>query len=940
MNFRSKLIVLCLLLPLFANAQPSPHITTPKEAYGFNIGEDYHMANYRQLESYWKTLAQESDRMKLVSIGKTSDGRTQYMAILSSPENLKHLDRYREISSKLAHAEGLTEEHAKSLAHEGKAVIWIDGGLHASETVGAQQIIETVYQLVSRTDPETLRFLDDDIVLAVQDNPDGMDMVADWYNREPDPTKRKFEGYGLGLPMLWQKYAGHDNNRDFFMNNLSESTNISRILFREWFPQIMYNHHQAGPPGTVVFVPPFRDPFNYHYDPLIPIDIESVGMAIHSRFVAEDKPGSTMRSGATYSTWYNGGLRTVTYFHNEIGILTEIIGSPNPMQLPLIPSKQLPSNDLPDPVAPQTWHYRQSIEYEITANRAILDYASRNRETLLYNFYKMGRNSIERGNRDSWTATPQRISALEEAAKKEETAHPKRASDTSAGPGSASQAVAAELYDKVLHDPAKRDPRGYILSIDQPDFPTATKFVNALMKSGITVLQAKKDFETAGRHYRAGSYVIKCAQAFRPHILDMFEPQDHPNDFRYPGGPPNPPYDATGYTLAFEMGVHFDRVLDNFDGPFEPIATDLAVVPSGAIAGPAKAAGFLVSHQYNDSFILTNRLLKAGADIYWLEKAPAVDGMQPGTGSLWIPNTPKAKAVVEAATKELGLSAYALASKPSGAAYKLKPVRIALFDQYGGLMPSGWTRFLFEQFEFPYTVVHPQDLDAGDLKSKFDAIVFPDGAIGRPFTGAEGGMMRSSLNSRDPKPEEIPAEYRPWLGRVTGEKTVPELKAFLEAGGSIVTIGGATTLAEHLHLPLESVATEMGPQGKLIPLSHDKFYVPGSLLTMQVNDQNPIAYGMPSAVDVFFDNSPAFHLAADAGIHGVSTIGWFGEGNLLASGWAWGQAYLNHSAAALDASIGKGHLYLFGPEIAFRGQTHATFKLLFNSLLYAGASRS
>jgi hypothetical protein len=605
----------CILLaiaPCFGQAADAPRkITTPKEAIGFNIGDDYHMANYVQLTAYWQTLAKESDRMKLVDIGPTAEGRRQYMAIISSPENLAKLDHYKEISAKLSHAEGLTDQQAHALAEEGRAVVWIDGGLHASETVGSQQLIETVYQLNALTDPETMRFLRDDIVLCVLDNPDGMDLVADWYMREPVPEKRKLDGYAAGVPRLWHKYAGHDNNRDFYMNNMPETTNISHVLFREWYPQIMYNHHQTGPLGAVIFMPPFRDPFNYHYDPLITLKIQAVGTAMHERLVEEGKPGSGMRSAANYSTWYNGGLRTVTYFHNMTGILTEIIGSPTPMQLPLVPARQLPTNDLPDPVAPQLWHYRQSIEYELTNNRAILDYASREREHLLYDTYRMGKNSIERGSEDSWTITPKRIEALDAAAA---AAKPTGTPAPLAPSFDDAKTVPSDLYTKVLHDPAKRDPRGYILSADQPDFPTATKFVNALLKSGVTIEQATADFTVAGKHYTKGSYVVMTAQAYRPHVLDLFEPQDHPNDFAYPGGPPNRPYDATGWTLAFQMGIQFDRELDGFTGPFEKITTDLAAPLPGSISGPAKPAGYLVSHEYNDAFTLTNRLLKAGQE--------------------------------------------------------------------------------------------------------------------------------------------------------------------------------------------------------------------------------------------------------------------------------------------------------------------------------------
>jgi hypothetical protein len=953
MKLRILSLSLCLLAisPSFGQTDGAAprKITTPKEAIGFNMGDDYMMANYTQATAYIKKLATESDRMKLVDLGPTAEGRRQYMVIVTSPENLAKLDHYKEIAAKLSHAEGLTDAQAHALAEEGKAIVWIDGGLHASETVGSQQLVETIYELNAFTDPETMRFLNDDIALLVFANPDGMELVANWYMREPDPAKRVAEGPTGNTPRLWQHYIGHDNNRDFYMNNMPESINMSRALFREYYPQIMYNHHQTGPAGAVIFMPPFRDPFNYHFDPLVPLKIEAVGTAMHERLVEEGKPGSGMRSTAPYSTWYNGGLRTVTYFHNMTGILTEIIGSPTPAPLPLIANRQLPSGDEPFPVAPQLWHYAQSIAYEQTNNRAILDYASRNRTTLLYDVYVMGKNSIQRGSEDSWTITPKRIEALEEAAAKTAPGTGARTGGARAGgrnaapeatpaaptPAPAPEAnpfvrptgLPAALYTTVLHDPAHRDPRGYILSADQPDFPTAVKFVNTLIKSGVTIERATAAFDVEGKHYPANSLIILCAQAYRPQILDMLEPQDHPNDFAYPGAPPTRPYDATGWTLAYQMGVTFDRLYTGFTGPFEKITTDLAAPPAGAIAGPAKPAGYLVSHEYNDAYTLTNRLLKANLPVYWLKQPTSAGGKTLAPGALYIPYSPQSRDLLETATKTLGINAIALTTKPTGDAFQLHPTRIALYDQYGGSMPSGWIRWLFEQFEFPFTVIYPQTLDAGNLNATFDDIVLADGAV---VAAAEGPGNRFGAQ---PKPEQIPAEFRPWLGRITADKTIPQLQKFVESGGTLLAIGSSTKLYTNMHLPIHDALTEV-VKGKEQPVPSERFYIPGSLIRAQVDNTQPVAYGMPSAVDVFFDNSPAYRAAPDASTKGLSTIAYYGEGNLLDSGWAWGQTYLNNSIAVAQDNLGKGKILLYGPEITFRGQPHATFKFLFNGLLY------
>ena len=383
----------------FARAQSVP---TPKSHFGFSIGDNYYLANYTQTEVYLKKIATTSKKVKLQVIGKTEEGRNQYMVIVSDPSNLANVEKYKSIAQKLARAEDLSAAEAKKLSNEGKAVVWIDGGLHATEVVGIHQWIETLYQIITRTDEETNRILKSTIILFVHANPDGQELVSNWYMRNSDTLKRTTSG----LPRLYQKYIGHDNNRDFFMTNMSESRNMSVQQYIEWMPQILYNHHQTGPPGTVVAGPPYRDPFNHVYDPLLMTGIDALGAAMSSRLNTENKPGYTMKGGSVYSTWWNGGLRTTAYYHNIIGLLTEIIGSPTPSSIPLVPQRLIPNSGLPNPILPQKWYFKNSIDYSISLNYAVLNYAARYKDELLYNIYTMGRHSIDAGNKDNWTLYP------------------------------------------------------------------------------------------------------------------------------------------------------------------------------------------------------------------------------------------------------------------------------------------------------------------------------------------------------------------------------------------------------------------------------------------------------------------------------------------------------------------------------------------------------
>ncbi len=924
---RSRLSCLsrALVLPLLLTAgvaQAQGHVTTPKQHFGHAIGDDYWLPNYDQYESYLKTIARESNRAKLVEIGKTAEGRTQYTLIVSAPENIRNLEHYRQIEQRLARAEGLTDTQAHQLAAEGKAVVWIDGGLHATEVLGANQLIQTEYDLLTRTDPETMRILRDDIVLLTNVNPDGMQLVANWYMQEPDSLNRN-----ENIPRLYEKYAGHDDNRDFYMANLPETQNDEKVMFWEWYPIIVYNHHQTGPAGTVVFTPPFRDPFNYVYDPLLVMDIDMVGSAIHTRFAAEGKPGFTMRSGSSYSTWWDGGLRTSVYFHNMIGLLTETIGNPTPTRIPFVPAAQLPHGDLPFPVEPQAWHFRQSIDYMVSANYAVLDIASRRRDEFLYGLYRMGKNSIDKGNRDSWTVTPTMIAAVDSA-----VARAPGNREAAGGRGGRGRGGAASdaMFQQYLRDPAQRDPRGYIMPADQPDFPTVTRFINALRYNGVDVLRATADFTVNGKHYPKGSYVVKTAQAFRPQVLDMFEPQDYPNDFAYPGGPPIRPYDNAGWTLAYQMGVHFDRVLDAFTGPFEKI-DGLATPQPGTLAGAAGARGFVFSHAENDAFTVINRLLTAKADVYWLRSPLSAGGITYPAGTFYVTASSGTEPILQAAAQRLGVSFTGVPAAPGPDAVKLHPQRIALYDQYGGSMPSGWTRFELEQFEFPYKLIYPKELDAGNLNAKYDVIIFVDAA----FQGGAGGRGRGGRGFGGGRTADIPAQYQYMVGNLTAQQTVPQLKSFMENGGTVIAVGSSTGIAYDLGLPLENQLVERTPQGEVRPLTGEQFYVPGSLLTTAVDSTSVLGAGVPGHVDVFFQNSPVFRLNPDAAMHGVQPVAWFDTATPLHSGWAWGQGYLQGGVAAVSAAMGSGHLYLFGPEILFRGQPHGTFKFLFNGI-YGG----
>ena len=891
-----------VFLLAFATIQAQT-IPSPKSHFGFNIGDNYHLATFTQTEAYFKKLAAASNKVKLQVIGKTEEGRNQYMLIVSDPSNIKQLDKYKSISQKMARAEDLSEADAKQLAKDGKSVVWIDGGLHATEVVGIHQLIQTLYTVLTRDDEETKRILKSTIILFVHANPDGQELVSNWYMRNADTLKRSTES----LPRLYEKYIGHDNNRDFFMLNMSESKNMSRQLYIEWMPQILYNHHQTGPPGTVVAGPPYRDPFNYVYDPLLVTGIDAVGAAMSSRLNAEGKPGYTMKSGSVYSTWWNGGLRTAAYYHNIIGLLTEIIGNPTPSKIPLVPNRLIPNSATPYPIEPQQWYFKNSIDYSVSLNYAVLNYASRYKDELLFNIYTMGKNSIEAGSKDNWTLSPKKVELLNDAVKADKK---EMKGDT----------LPLEYFSKVYKNKELRDPRGYIITANQTT--TATSFINILINSGIQVQQASLAFSVAGKNYPSGSYIVKTNQAFRPHVLDMFEPQDHPNDFQYPGGPPVRPYDAAGWTPAFTMGLQFDRILEDFTGPFENIAYGDVQSPKGNIINSElNTYGYSFSTKENAAYKVVNDLLKEGASIYKNK-----DSYYIGYENKFVDFT-NFKSIISKMSNEHGVIFTAVTSKPTDTLQKVQPLRIALWDRYGGSMSSGWVRWIFEQYHFPFNLLYVKEIDSTNLNDKYDVIVFVEGAIPALRTGSS-----SSWEERAPKENDIPEMYKAQLGSITAQKSIPALQQFLNNGGKVVTIGSSANLAYHLNLPVRNALVEMF-NGAERNLPGEKFYIPGSVMQVAVNNNYAPNWGMENKADVYFSTSPVFKLSPEAiAQKQVIPLAWYPTPSTLRSGWAFGQAYLQDGVAAFEANVGKGKLFVYGPEITFRAQTHGTYKMLFNQL--------
>ncbi|GMV04418.1 MAG: hypothetical protein AMXMBFR53_06990 [Gemmatimonadota bacterium] len=539
-----KRLLPALLLAASAAAPfvPAPalgQVPSPADALGFPPGADRQVADYGQMKAYFHALAQASPRASIQEMGLSAKGEPLLLLIISSEENMRRLDEWRSTAERLARAR-VPEEEARRLAAGGKAVVWVDGGMDDQEYATAQMTPELAYTLIT-SETEEMRFIRDNVVILLNPvlNPDAVVNDVSWYREvrgTPWETTRP--------PRLGQPWAGTDNNRDWFMNNQPETRAVSKILYRTWYPQIVYNQHQAAPSYARIFIPPFADPVNPDIHPGVTTGVNMVGAAMASRFAAKHMPGYV--SNAVYSMWWNGGMRLTPYFHNQIGILTETAHRPptprtyDPARIPeILPiARGVPARTdstsihYPDPWRGTESRFRDAFDYMQEATYATLDLAARYRERFLFGIWRMGRDAIEKGEAGG--------------------------------------------------------PWAYVIPPDQWDPGEAVNLVNVFRHSGVEVHRATSAFRADGRDYPAGSYVVYAAQAFRPHVVNLLETRPYPERRMYPGGPPETPYDLAGWTLPMQMGVTVERVERPFQARTEEVA-ELAALPAGPWPAPGRS---------------------------------------------------------------------------------------------------------------------------------------------------------------------------------------------------------------------------------------------------------------------------------------------------------------------------------------------------------------
>ena len=575
---------LCVALLLGAAAAlpaVSADVPTPESVLGFSVGEDRKLADWTQIVGYFQKLAATSPRLKVENVGATTEGNPFLVVTITSEANMARLEEIRRANLRLADPRTLSEDEALRLIATGKAIVALNHGIHSTEVGASQTSMQTAYALATGQDADTLDILDKTVILMLPShNPDGTQKVVEWYRKSLGTPWE-----GGQVPFLYHKYTGHDNNRDWYMFTQIETLLTVKHVYDRWRPQIVHDLHQMGPRAARIFAPPYVDPWEPNVDPALIEAVNGMGTHIGACLTSEDKKGVVIH--ALYDAWTPA--RAYPHTHGGVRILTECASAK--MATPVeVGFKDLETGigydakraswNFPAPWPGGTWRLRDIVDYQLSATRAVLEHAARNRAYWLRTFYEVNRRAAGRS-----------------------------------------------------------EPYAFIVPGAQRDPLAAWKLLGVMRTGAVEIHRARAPFDAAGRSFPAGSHVILMAQPFSAFAKMLLERQRYPDLRQWPGGPPQRPYDVTAHTLPLLMGVEVVKA----DAPFVAALEKLDAVPiaPGSIE-PGRGRFFALDHK-NAELVALGRLLRAGVPVRWATAAFLDRGRNFRPGTLLVPENARAR---------------------------------------------------------------------------------------------------------------------------------------------------------------------------------------------------------------------------------------------------------------------------------------------------------
>ena len=870
----------CAVLSLFAilfvlnvkAGNETKEIQAPKDFFGFQPGTDRMLLNYESLIEYLQQLADASPQVKMLEIGESPMGKKMYMFLFSSPENIQNIQRLKEINKELAINPNLTGTQLNSYCNEGKVFIMATLSMHSTEVGPSQAAPLVAYKLATTSDSTLIKQMQDVVYMMVpSSNPDGMDMIVEHYMQSKGT---KYEGGSF--PKVYNKYVGHDNNRDFVTLTQKDNKAIARVYNTEWYPQILVDKHQMGSTGPRYFVPPMHDPIAENVDEKVWNWTWIFGSNMAKDMAADSLTGVTQNS--IFDDYWPGSTETGIW-KNIIAMLTEC-ASVQLAKPVFIEKSELrgggsglaeykKSINMPAPWKGGWWRLGDIVDYEISSSLSLIKTGSFHKKDILLNRNALCKGEVEKGK---------------------------------------TQAPAYFIFPAKQHDESE-----------------LIAMLNLLHEHGVSVFKTTIQLANKGKIIEQGDYIVPLAQPYRAFIKEVLEKQKYPERYFTPGGELMRPYDITSWSLPLHQGVSsyaIDEVVKTIDQNVSEVNFPFEM----NWKLPQEDTTLVFPVKNNESFKIAFGALKNEIEVKRVIKDFVAGEVELKTGDFVVSVTKKNSEKIKEILEGLNVKPVELSEKISENIKTLELPKIALVQTAFHDMDAGWTRFVFDTYNIPFTVLSPGDIKSKELDD-FDVIVFPD--------SKKSVLMEGKYKSKDGKTS-IPA-YDPKYIKGMEKEGLQKLMKYENDGGTIISWGESTELflgmqtiniskneKEEFELPVSDISSGIKTKG---------FYAPGTLFNVELLKNHPLTLGMEKIAHVFSEGKPVFATSIPYFDMDRRVIASYQEEDVVASGYAEKDKLLEGKSAMVWARKGKGNFVFYGFNPQFRASTSGTYKLLFNALL-------
>ena len=862
------------LSPLVDHLPAATTVASPRDVLGHDIGEPRKLDYYEDLLRYYRLLADRSPRVKIIETGKTEEGRPTVVVLISSETNIGRLEANRQNMARLADPRGLTDAQADEIIAQTKPMYVALGGLHSAETGPPEMLVELAYRLVSE-DSELVRKVRDNVIVGINpaSDPDGRDRYTDWYYRNMiDATDDLDPVHGVPY---WGKYLFHDDNRD--INYTGYSAHNLLNFYLQWHPPVMHDLHESVP---FLYVFSGQAPQNSNLDPILYSELPWFSNFEMAQLTQYGMPG--VWDHGFVDAWSPGYVAFMSSNHNGLVRFYETFGNGGATtQLrhvkPIKGAEEEYRRDdetrrewyrpLP-PYATVEWSMRNNTNYMETALLTGLEMTSTFPQVILRNFYRKSRNSIETGR--------------------------------------------------------TQPPYAYIVPAEQPDMTRVARLLDLLRRQGIEIGRAPGPLSLKEGSFPAGSFIVKRNQPYGRLVKTLLEKQDYPKQEK--GAPQLRTYDDSAWTMGLMSHVKVAASADS-------AALDIPVQPSASFGSPgtidpAGATNYAVLDFGSLNFAPLRYRLK-DVSLRVAEKSFMEGGHTIPAGSFIVPGSAYAR--LKEAIEPLGLTAVGLAAKPNIPTHAAALPKIAVYSTWGATQNVGWLRYAFDQYETPYSLIFKDDLKKGRLHGRYDIIVIPSQGRDAKSIVYDIPMHGKPLPYTRTKQFKYLGDYgsSPDIRGGMGLDGLEQLRKFVDAGGTLITLGEASSVVGEFGL-VADINVDHPSKG---------FYAPGPIVSAKVlAPANPVFYGYTDeTVPVRWASNSL--LSVPLRYKNDVLLEFPGGGKSVLSGLMSGADEIKHRPAIVALPSGAGQIVMFATNPIYRWQNFGEYRMLYNALFNYEALR-